>query len=81
MIIVMGWCDGFGNDSFVIGIFDSVEAAREKCDKEYNGLKTRYQNIVLNSVQEYDYDLGELLFEEKKKKEEKKKTKKNKKRG
>lgn len=78
MIIVMGWCDGFGNDSFVIGIFDSVEEARKKCDKEYNGLKTRYQNIVLNSVQEYDYDLGELLFEEKKKKE---KIKKNKKRG
>ena len=72
MIIVLGWCDGFGNDSFVIGIFDSVEAAREKCDRECNGYETRYQNVVLNSIQDYDYYMGTPLFEKKRKKVDKK---------
>lgn len=81
MIIVLGWCDGFGNDSFVVGVFDSVEEARKKCEREYNDRRTRYQNIVLNTVQDIDYDLGVLLFEEKEKKEKTKKKKKNKKRA
>lgn len=81
MIIVLGWCDGFGNDTFVWGIFDSVEKAREKLEKQYDGDKARYQEIVLNSIQDYDYDLGTPLFEKKKKNEENQKKKKNKKRG
>lgn len=81
MIIVLGWCDGFGNDTFVWGIFDSVEEARKKCDKECNGYETRYQEVVMNSIQDYDYYMGTPLFEEKKKKEKNEENKKNKKRG
>jgi hypothetical protein len=64
MIIVLGWCDGFGNDTFVWGIFDSVETARKICEKQYNGYEARYQEVELNTIQDFDYYMATPLFEE-----------------
>jgi hypothetical protein len=67
MIIVLGWCDGFGNDTFVLGIFDSIETARKKCEMECNGYETRYQEVELNTIQDFDYYMATPLFKKNKK--------------
>ena len=55
MIAVLGWCDGFGNDTFVVGIFDDVETARKVCKSSYNGYPTVYVEIKMNTDQWFDY--------------------------
>lgn len=49
MIAVLGWCDGFGNDTFVVGIFDDVEIARKVCKRSYNDCPTRYVEVEKNT--------------------------------
>ena len=67
MIIVMGWADGFGNDTVVYGVFESVEKAKEHfCEKDH----VRYMDITLNEVTDVEYDSIESkpLYKHKKKK-------------
>ena len=70
MIAVLGWCDGFGNDTFVVGIFDDVETARKVCKSSYNDCPTRYVEVEKNTDQYFDYfdDNAHPLFEKTKKK-------------
>ena len=71
MIAVLEWADGFGNDSAVMGIFDSVEAAQKVFapypeNDSYH--KTRFINIKMNEKIYFDNEDGEPLFPKKKKK-------------
>jgi hypothetical protein len=69
MIAILGWQDGFGCDTCVIGIFNSVEDARKVFNKEYNEHETRYQEISLNTLQDFDwYDAKPLFSKNKSKK-------------
>lgn len=59
MIVVTSWVDGFGYDTAVLGIFENVEKAKEKC-KEFVDGDIRYQEIPLNEIT-YDIDYYEGL--------------------
>lgn len=59
MIAVYLWCDGFGNDGYLEGIYDSVETARKHYQSEDNPV---YFNVVLNTKQDFDYYRGIPLF-------------------
>lgn len=65
MIVVLGWCYGFDKGTFIWGVFDSIETARKKLEKQYDGHEARYQDIVLNTIQDFDYYMATPLFEEK----------------
>lgn len=70
MIAVLGWCDGFGNDTFVVGIFDNVETAQKVCKRSYNDCPTVYVEVETNTEQYFDYDGEDVhrLFNKTKKK-------------
>ena len=65
MIAVLCWYDGFGNDTCVVGIANSLQEARENFESEYNGYATRYQEVIPNSEQWFDWYDGKLLFDKK----------------
>lgn len=71
MIAVLDWCDGFGNDTCMLGIYESVEIARDKVapygenDKFH---ERRYQEFNLNEEVCFDYYEAEPLHKKKKKK-------------
>ena len=67
MIAVLCWCDGFGNDTCVVGIANSLQEARKNFQSEYNGHDTRYQEVIPNSEQWFDWYDGKLLFDKTKK--------------
>ena len=49
LIAVLGWQDGFGADTYVYGIFDSIENARKVVpSKLYDDREPRWVNISLN---------------------------------
>lgn len=56
MIAVLNWVDGFGADTEVFGIYDSVETARQALsydrDTEY---PLKYQTIEMNRPCSLDY--------------------------
>lgn len=68
MIAVLGYCDGFGNDTFVVGIFESEEKAQKCCKSSYNACETRYKSIELNQLCDLDYYDAEPLFKKTRKK-------------
>lgn len=63
MIAVLVWCDGFGNDSAVIGVASSVLSAQQTFASEYNGHETRYQEIAINKIQYFDWYDAIPLFD------------------
>lgn len=67
MIAVLCWYDGFGNDTCVVGIANSLQEARENFESEYNGYATRYQEVIPNTEQFFDWYDGKLLFDKNKK--------------
>ena len=67
MIAVLSWCDGFGNDTCVVGIANSLQEARKNFQSEYNHHDTRYQEVIPNSEQWFDWYDGKPLFDKKKK--------------
>lgn len=75
MIAVIGWCDGFGNDSFIVGIFDDVKTARKICQSSYNNMPTKYAEVTINTDQYFDYfeSNAHPLFDNNKKKKKMKK--------
>lgn len=68
MIAVLGWCDGFGYDTTVLGIFDDIKTACKICGSTYNDMETRYIEVKLNEIQEFDYYEGHKLCNNSKKK-------------
>lgn len=70
MIAVLEWCDGFGNDTCVLGIYDSIETARNKVapygesDKYH---ERRYQEFDLNEEVYFDYYEAEPLHKKNRK--------------
>lgn len=62
MIAVLSWCDGFGNDTCVVGIANSLQEARKNFQSEYNHHDTRYQEVISNSEQWFDWYEGKRLF-------------------
>jgi hypothetical protein len=49
LIAVLGWQDGFGADTYVYGIFDSIEKARKVVPHTlYDDTEPRWVNISLN---------------------------------
>jgi hypothetical protein len=67
MIAILTWIDGFGYDTCVIGIATSLEEARKKYQSQYNGRETRYQEVIPNSEQWFDWYDGKPLFNQDKK--------------
>lgn len=50
-IVVLGWVDGFGADTYVYGIFNSLENARKIVPKKlYNDKEPRWVMVTLNEV-------------------------------
>lgn len=53
MIVVLDWFDGFGNDTYVVGVFPNLEEAR----KAYEPIKTntetelRYEKFQFGLVE------------------------------
>lgn len=49
LIAVLGWVDGFGADTYVYGIFNSLENARKIVPKKlYGDIEPRWVMITLN---------------------------------
>ena len=69
--VLMCWTDGFGNDTEVLGVYESLEKIYELHSKEYLS-NCKYQEIEMNKIVDIDYYEG-IEFEFK--------SKKNKKRG
>lgn len=69
MIAVLSWVDGFGADTAVWGIFESIEDAQaeyaEYKDKKDNYERLRYQEFVFGSVDFDWYEAKELFFKKK----------------
>lgn len=66
MIAILSWCDGFGNDTCVVGISNSKEEARKVFQSKYNDMETRYQEIIPNTEQWFDWYDGTPLFSKQK---------------
>ena len=67
MIAILAWVDGFGNDTCVVGIATSLEEARKIYQSRYNDSETRYQEVIPNSKQWFDWYDGKPLFDNVKK--------------
>ena len=71
IVVVMCYCDGFGNDGYVIGIFDSVKTARTRLQGNANE-EYRYIKAQLNTSQDFDWYEAIPLYAPTKKKKSKK---------
>ena len=69
LIAVLGWQDGFGADTYVYGIFDSVESARNAVPhKLFDDKEPRWVSIPLNrEAQDLDWYDAAPLFPSKRK--------------
>ena len=67
LIAVLGWQDGFGADTYVYGIFNSLENARKIVPKRLPGdLEPRWVKIALNEkAEDLDWYGAEPLFSSK----------------
>ena len=69
LIAVLGWVDGFGADTYVYGIFNSLENARKIVPKKlYDNKEPRWVMITLNEeAHELDWYDAQPLFPSKRK--------------
>lgn len=74
MIAVLSWCDGFGNDTCVMGICESKDVAQKIFKSTYGEHETRYQEIDLNTECFLDYYEAKPLFDKNTSKRKKKKV-------
>ena len=74
IVVVLGWCDGFGNDTYTIGVFDSVQTARSQlvCDKDTDHPMKYVKTQINNANTIFDWYDAEFLFAPNKKKKKKK---------
>ena len=71
LIAVLGWQDGFGADTYVYGIFDSLQSARKAVPKKlYDDREPRYEVITLNKPVALDWYGARPLFPSNKKSKE-----------
>ena len=67
VIVVMCWCDGFGNDGYPIGVYDSVATARQRLSDDSNtDYPKRYVKATINQKMEFDWYEATPLFPPKK---------------
>ena len=68
LIVVLGWTDGFGNDTYVYGIYDSLQTAQAKVPKRFNDDKEpRYVTVKINEdIFDLDWYGATPLFSSKK---------------
>lgn len=65
--VLMCWTDGFGNDTLVLGVYESLEKIYELHSEEYLS-NLRYKEIEMNKNVDIDYYEGtEFEFKSKKK--------------
>lgn len=65
--VLMCWVDGFGNDTKVLGVYESLEKIYALHSKEYLS-DCRYQEIEMNKIADIEYYEGiEFKFKSKKK--------------
>ena len=69
LVAVLGWVDGFGADTYVYGIFNSLEDARKIVPKKlYGDIEPRWVMITLNEeAPELDWYDAQPLFPSEKK--------------
>ena len=61
--VTVYWCDGFGNDSFVGGIYSSLEKAVKSITDEYRNRAPYDVRIVKTYTdEEMDFDWYELSY-------------------
>ena len=62
--VTVYWCDGFGNDSFVGGIYSSLEKAINSITDEYRNRAPHDVRIVKTHIddEEMDFDWYELSY-------------------
>ena len=61
MIAVLSYVDGFGNDTYVEGIYPTLEIAKQHCSKNF-----RYQEFEFGTVSFDIYD-AKIAYPKKKK--------------
>lgn len=68
MIAVLDWVDGFGADTYVIGIFPNLEEARKACEpiKANTDSELRYAEFQFGMV-DWDWYDATPLYPKKKK--------------
>ena len=60
IIVILDYCDGFGSDYYVIGVYDSIKTARGLLPQNEN---YRYIRTILNTAHEFfDYYDASPLF-------------------
>ena len=70
MIAILGWTDGFGNDTYVWGIYPTLEIAKRYAKKELRWVEFDFGEV------EFDwYDANEFRNEKHKPKKRKEKKK------
>ena len=68
IVVVMAWCDGFGNDGYPIGVYDSVATARQRLGDDSNTeYPMRYIKANINQREDFDWYSAVPLFPPKKK--------------
>lgn len=65
MILVYGWVDGFGNDTALLGVYDSVKTARKLCEPDLYDHELRYEETNMNEEVCFDYYDAKPLFSKK----------------
>lgn len=70
LYVVVGWTDGFGNDSFVRGIYPNKEQALQHryIDDTFNEHSDRIAEVEFGEVDIDFYDLPEIKLNKKRKK-------------
>ncbi len=72
VFVLMCWTDGFGNDTEVLGVYESLEKIYELHSEEYLS-DCKYKEIEMNKIVDIDYYDGvEFKFKSKKKRGNKK---------
>ena len=65
--VLMCWIDGFGNDTEILGVYESLEKIYELHSEEYLS-DCKYQKIEMNKIVNIDYEEGiEFEFKSKNK--------------
>lgn len=72
MIVVLDWVDGFGADTYVVGIFSNLEEARKACEsiKANTETELKYEEFQFGFV-DWDWYEATPLYSKKKKRQRK----------
>ena len=65
MIAILGWTDGFGNDTYVWGIYPTLEIAKRYAKKELRWVEFDFGEVeyAKKELRWVEFDFGEVEFD------------------